>query len=110
MNYGDKSMATERYHPLVAADLRSACQHYDAISRSLGNRFRANVQTKIQAIAERPESFGRIGNDFRGAPIDRFPYVVVFTLDDGVLCIYGVRHAASDRNSWFDRTMPETAG
>lgn len=101
-------MAAERYHPQVAADLRDACQHYDAIARSLGNRFRANVQMKLQAITERPESFGRIGCDFRGAPIDRFPYVVVFTVENGVPCIYGVRHAASDRNSWFDRTMPKT--
>ena len=103
-------MGTERYHPLVAVDLRDACQHYDAIARTLGNRFRTNVQMKIQAIVERPESFARIGGDFWGALINRFPYVVVFTVENGVPCIYGVRHAASDRKPWFDRTMPGIGG
>lgn len=53
-------MATERYHPLVAVDLRDACSHYDAIAGSLGNRFRRNVQIKIQKIIERPESCLRL--------------------------------------------------
>jgi hypothetical protein len=65
MNFGDESMGTERYHPLVAVDLRDACQHYDAIAPTLANRLRTNVQLKIQAIVEQPESFGRIGRDFR---------------------------------------------
>ncbi len=55
MNYGDGLMGTERYHPLVAVDLRNACQHYDSIARALGNRFRVSVQQKIQTIVERPE-------------------------------------------------------
>jgi hypothetical protein len=80
-------MRNERYHPLVAIDLRDACQHYDAIAFSLGNRFRTDVQLKIQEIVDRPESFGRIGGTFRGALINRFPYVVVFTVENGVPCI-----------------------
>ena len=103
-------MATERYHPLVAADLREAWAHYDAIASSLGDQFRESVQMKIQTITERPESFGRIVGEFRGAMIDRFPYVVVFTVDNDVPCIYGIRHAASDRKTWFRRTMPDTTG
>lgn len=110
MNFGDKSMKSERYHPLVASDLRDACQHYDAIARSLGNRFRTNVQSKIQAIVERPGSFGHIGGVFRGALIDRFPYVVVYTVEDGTINIFGVRHASTDRQAWFKRTMPGASG
>ena len=70
MNYGDGLMGTERYHPLVAVDLRDACQHYDSIAPALGNRFRTNFQLKIQTIIERPESFGGIGGDFRVDGID----------------------------------------
>ena len=67
MNYGDESMGTERYHPQVAADLRDACQYYDAISIAVGNRFRTNVQMKIQAIVERPETTGLLAAVF-GVP------------------------------------------
>lgn len=103
-------MATERYHPLFAADLSIACSYYDSIADTLGNRFRVNVRSVIQAAIERPESFGRIGGEFRGALVDRFPYVVVFTFDDGIPSIFGLRHAASDRSDWFSRTMPATSG
>ncbi len=104
--YGAALMATERYHPLFASDLASACSYYDSIAETLGNRFRRNVRSIIQTVVERPESFGRIGGDFRGALIHRFPYVVVFTSDGGIPTIFGLRHAASDRRDWFSRTMP----
>ena len=100
-------MGTGRYHPLVAVGLRSACQHYNSITATLGNRFRTNVRQKVETIIERPEPFGRIGGDFRGPLINRFPYVIVFMVERSVPCIYGTRHAASDRRTWFDRTMPE---
>lgn len=103
-------MGNERYHPLVAVELRDACLRYDAISPALGNRFRASVQARLEAIVQRPESLGTIVGEFRGALVDRFPYVVVFAVENGVPCIYGVRHAASDRKSWFDRTMRQKDG
>lgn len=65
-----------------------------------------NVQLKFEAIVERPESFGTIAGCFRAAIISRFPYVVVFAIENGITFIYGVRHAASDQTTWFDRKMP----
>lgn len=102
-------MATERYHPLFASDLAVACSYYDSIAETLGNRFRGNVRSIIQTVVERPESFGLIGDDFRGALVNRFPYVVVFTNDGGIPTIFGLRHAASDRRDWFGRAMPSAS-
>ncbi|WP_145169462.1 hypothetical protein [Rubripirellula lacrimiformis] len=103
-------MATERYHPLFAVDLADACSYYDSIANTLGNRFRVSVRSIIQTVIDRPESFGRIGGEFRGALVDRFPYVVVFTIDGGIPSIFGLRHAASHHSSWFSRTMPAASG
>ncbi len=98
-------MGTERYHPLFADDLRMACSHYDLISHALGARFRSNVRSAIEQIVSRPESFGRIGGDFRGAMIEKFPYVIVFTKAESVVMLFGIRHAASDRSDWFNRSL-----
>lgn len=103
-------MATERYHPLFAVDLATACEYYDSIAGTLGNRFRSNVRLIIKRVVDRPESFGRIGGEFRGALVDLFPYVVVFTVDDDMPSIFGLRHAASDRSDWFGRAMPIARG
>lgn len=105
MNCGGGSMATERYHPLFAADLRDACKYYDSITETLGRRFRVHVRSTLGDVVDRPESFGRIGGEFRGALLERFPYVVVFTIDKDITTVFGLRHAASDRKNWFDRTM-----
>ncbi len=108
--FGDELMATERYHPHFAVDLADACSYYDSIAASLGNRFRVNVRSIIRTVFERPESFGRIGGEFRGAIVDRFPYVVVFTVEGDTPSIFGLRHAASDRSDWFTRMMPSVSG
>ncbi|MCA9208440.1 MAG: hypothetical protein KDA55_08805 [Planctomycetales bacterium] len=96
-------MATERYHPLFVEDLRDACEYYDSIEPALGLRFRDSVRSVVREIVTRPESFGRIGGDFRGAMIRRFPYVVVFVTEGNCRIIYGLRHAASNRGDYVTR-------
>lgn len=103
-------MATERYHPLVADDLRKACRHYDTIAISVGNSFRSSVEQKINDVVDRPESFGSIYDDYRCAMLRGFPYVIVFVIENGIPIIYGIRHAASDPSAWFDRKLPGNDG
>lgn len=109
-NFGVGRMAAERYHPLVADDLRQACRHYDKIAIAVGNRFRASVEQKINDVADRPESFGQIYDDYRCAVLRRFPHVVIFVTENGITTIYGIRHVASDRSTWFVRKMPDSDG
>lgn len=100
-------MATERFHPLFADDLRAACEYYDSISTDVGTRFRNRVRMRLLDINSRPESFGRIGGDYRGAMTSGFPYVIVFTVDQDGIAFFGIRHAASDQSGWFSRSMPK---
>jgi hypothetical protein len=100
-------MATERFHPKFAEDLRSACEYYDSISADLGLRFRNQVHARLVDIKARPRSFPRIGGDFRGAMVSGFPHVIVFTADQARHTFFGVRHAASDQGGWFSRSMPK---
>ncbi len=105
-NCGAASMArTRRYHPLVADDLAAAVAYYDDISVELGNRFRRSIRNRIETITERPDSFGCIHEQLRAAMIGRFPYVVLFEHQDGIVSILGIFHAASDREPWFERSL-----
>jgi plasmid stabilization system protein ParE len=94
-----------RYHPLVAEDLASAVKQYDNISVDLGNRFRASVRSRVRFITDHPESYARIHEQLRVAMVERFPYVVVYEQEEGAVAILGVFHAASDRESWFQRVF-----
>jgi hypothetical protein len=104
-SFGDASMGNRRrYHPLVAGDLTDATRHYDNISKELGNRFRHSVRDRIDAITERPDSFGRIHEMCRTAMLNHFPYVILFECEKQVITILGIFHAASDPAGWFERS------
>ncbi len=105
-SFGGESMArTRRYHPLVAEDLAAAVAHYDDISTDLGNRFRASVRDRIETITDRPDSFGRIHEQYRAAMLEQFPYVILFEHEKQTVAILGIFHAASDRDGWFERSV-----
>ena len=93
-----------RYHPLVVKDVAASVAHYDNISLDLGNRFRASIRDRIEAITARPDSFGVIHEQCRAAMLDRFPYVVLFEHEKETVTVFGIFHAASDRDGWFERS------
>lgn len=97
-------MDKRRYHPLFADDLKDAAQYYDRISASLGNRFRSFVRKRLQVITENPELFGRVQNEIRASVVERFPYVVLYEIQNDVVVMLGIHHVASDRNEWFERS------
>ena len=94
-----------RFHPLVANDLSSATEYYDAISGELGNRFRVSVRNRLHAVSARPKSFATIHDQMRAALVDRFPYVLIFEDHSDSVAILGIFHAASDQEGWFTRSF-----
>ena len=85
-----------RFHPLVVDDLETASNWYDAISIELGNRFRASVDSRFDAVELRPESFGMVDPPLRAARVNRFPFLIVFEHTGTATEVVGVFHAASD--------------
>lgn len=97
---------TRRYHPLAAEDLAAAARYYDDVSIDLGNRFRDSVSDRLESLAEYPESYACIHEQFRVAMTDHFPYVIIFEVrKDDVVVILGVFRAASDQAGWFERSL-----
>ena len=92
-----------RFHPDVADDLEGAAAWYDEISVELGNRFRAAVDSRLDAVELRPESFGVVDPPLRGARVERFPYLIVFEHSSVAMEVLGVFHSASDPKKWRRR-------
>ena len=92
-----------RFHPLVADDLEAAAAWYDDISIELGNRFRAAVDSRLDAVELRPESFGMVDPPLRAARVDRYPYLIVFEHSLVATEVLGVFHSASDPKKWRGR-------
>ena len=92
-----------RFHPLVADDLEAAANWYDNISPELGIRFRAAIDSRLDAVELRPESFGAVDPPLRASRVERFPYLIVFEHSLMATDVMGVFHTASDPNKWRSR-------
>jgi len=95
-----------RFHPDVVNDLADAIAWYDERSPGLGDRFRAAVNDRFDAIEANPQRFGFAFEDFRFARVFRFPYVVIFRSEESVTHIDGVFHTATDPAKWRRRMEP----
>lgn len=89
-----------RFHARVARDVADAIAWYEQRSPGLGDRFRAAVDDRFDAIQENPERFGVAFDDFRFARVFRFPYVVLFRVRTEAVHVVGVFHGASDPKKW----------
>ena len=90
---------------MVANDLSDAIGWYDEISGDLSNRFRRRIDTQLDEITQRPESFPVAFGDVRFARIPRFPYLVIFREIGSIVRVLGLFHAASDPVKWRHRAL-----
>lgn len=86
------------YHPKVPAEVRAFLDHYDSISRELGDSFWAELSDAIEYARDYPERhhFDRSGR--RRSNLKRFPVHFLFRIFPDLIRITAVRH---------DRQSPE---
>ncbi|MGE0608114.1 MAG: type II toxin-antitoxin system RelE/ParE family toxin [Pirellulales bacterium] len=88
------------YHPLFDCDVREAIGWYERRKVGLGNEFREQIRQSVATVIANPERFGRAASGFRYIRLPRFPYVVLFDLDEGRLVFLGVLHTARSIAKW----------
>ena len=71
-----------RLHPLIQQDYDDAYEWYEDKQKGLGERFLKAARKKIEEIALHPGVYGSKGNKkFREAPVDFFPYLIVYKVN-----------------------------
>jgi len=86
---------TIRFAKDAVLELRGARAWYDRQRSGLGEELERELRLTLDAAAERPESFAPIADvpGLRKAPVDRFPYVVVFKETPRGIRVLAVAHA-----------------
>lgn len=92
-----------RFHPDFVEDLLSATKYYDEVATTIGASFRAEVQSRIDLIATTPEGFACIHKNIRAIRIRKFPYVVLYRVNDDRVEFIGLVFGSTQRKHWFDR-------
>jgi plasmid stabilization system protein ParE len=100
-----KSVDKVRFARWVPDDLVEALDWYDSKSIALGNRFRNAVDAAFSAVEESPEAYPFAFPDLRIRfyRLRRFPYLILYRVEDNSIVVLGVRHGASDPEKWRRR-------
>jgi toxin ParE1/3/4 len=91
------------YLPGARDDIDIAYLGYEQRQAGLGDRFADTVRDQVARIQANPSLYGKIYQDVRAAPMRRFPYVVYYRLEGGVVIIVAVQHGSRDWSSWQSR-------
>jgi plasmid stabilization system protein ParE len=87
------------FTPLARIELIDAQDWYENESPGLGSRFRRAVDAVVQRISDNPRQFPVIYKNVRRALLRRFPYALMFVIEDDQLltviaCFHGSRDPA----------------
>lgn len=88
--------------PEAELDIAEAYRWYEERDKGLGTEFIRAVETCIFQIQRHPEMYPVVHNDMRQAVTRRFPYSILYSVDETVY-VLAVFHAARDPQNWKDR-------
>jgi toxin ParE1/3/4 len=94
-----------RIAPEAEAELAAAARWYEAKRAGLGAEFLAAIDEALEHTQARPESFPiwRQGYPFRRHILERFPFVIFFTVSNDKLEVRAFAHAARRPGYWQGR-------
>jgi plasmid stabilization system protein ParE len=91
-------------NPEAEADLADAKVWYDAQRPGLGDEFLDGAREVFDRLRRMPHLYGKVFQDLRLALIRRFPYAVIYRVDDDQITVVAVYHNRRDPRGWQDRT------
>ena len=104
-------MANVAFHPDAQREYQSAIGWYQLRSATAAQRFVAEVERVIAAIATQPDRYGWYEEPFRQAGLRRYPYSVIYRVEaSGDVLVVAVAHASKfaetplrrRRRAWAD--------
>lgn len=77
-------------------DLREALRWYRQQAPGLDRQFLRSFEDCVAMIGPFPEAFAIVHGSVRRAPMPRFPYAVLYTVEAGSLLVHAVWHTGRD--------------
>jgi plasmid stabilization system protein ParE len=96
-------------HPVIftlpaRAELIDAQDWYESEASGLGRRFQAAVDAVVERISANPRQFPVVHKNIRRALLRRFPYALMFVIDDdATLTVIACFHGSRDPAHWQRR-------
>lgn len=94
---------TFSFHPEAESEFHEAINYYEDCESDLGYDFSIEVLATIQNIVNYPTAWPVIEEDIRRCLVNRFPYVVVYSIEEGAIFILAVMHLRRHPDYWKNR-------
>jgi len=92
-----------KIHELADKEFKEAIEWYELQSKGLGKHFKKLVVKKISKIKKNPEWFLIEEEDIYKAYIPRFPYKIIYTIENNKsIIIWAIAHM--HRKPWYWQT------
>src|SRR5437867_4126449 len=95
-----------RFHEAAAAELIEAVEYYDATAEGLGDRLFVEVNKAVGYIEQFPESAAVVDYNVCRKVLSRFPYSMLYVIEQGEVIILTIAHQSRRPNYWLDRLRP----
>lgn len=94
---------TFSFHPEAEEEFHSAIEYYEDREAGLGYDFSVEVFTAIQNVVTHPHAWPLIEDDIHRCLVNRFPYCLLYAIEESGIFILAVMHLRRHPNYWKDR-------
>jgi plasmid stabilization system protein ParE len=89
--------------PESKAELDDAVEYYELQVKGLGTTFKSIARSTIKRIATFPTAWSEIKPNIRRCIMHKFPYNVLYSIEDNCILIIAIAHHHREPNYWINR-------
>lgn len=97
-----------KIHYLLAAEeeILAVVKYYDRQAEGLAADFYAEFQRARRDIVDFPEMWGKVGNGYRRKLINRYPYGIIYRIEDSQIIVVALAGTSRAEGYWLkDREL-----
>jgi len=91
------------FHPEAESEFLAAIDYYETCEPGLGYDFAADVYSTIENILSFPKAWPILEDNIRRCQTRRFPYGIIYVINQDVLYVLAVMHLHREPEYWKDR-------
>ncbi len=91
------------FHPEAEAEFLAAIDWYEARATGLGADFAAEIHAAIERAVAMPSAWPQVDGEIRRVLTNRFPYGVLYAVDDSSIHLLAVMHLRRHPDYWRKR-------
>lgn len=91
------------YLKLAKFEFHDAISHYENEQKGLGRKFESDIKSSLHRIKNFPKAYVKIKDDIQKCVLHKFPYNIIFSIEEDLILIIAVAHHHRKPDYWVDR-------